>query len=285
MQEARHRTQGLLYHYTDAAGLIGILRSQTLWASDSRFLNDSMEMLYARDQMLRAVRGESAVTKDPIRARILRFIDESLRDPTAEWPSLYVSCFCEDGDLLSQWRAYGREQGFAIGLDPEALRVIEIPQDVRTGVRAHLPGLSPCLVQVVYGDEATQVEVSNAVDRIGYGQSGGGHYGVVAVHEVAWYVLPELSRLKHPSFREEREWRLVYAIWYDKQREIAKFRPSAIGVVPYIEVPLPATAIRQIVLGPGNHPRTRRDGVKAMLRMLNRDDIEIDASDSPFRAV
>jgi hypothetical protein len=38
----------VLYHYTDAAGLRGIVESQTIFASDVEFLNDAQELLYAR---------------------------------------------------------------------------------------------------------------------------------------------------------------------------------------------------------------------------------------------
>lgn len=31
---------------------------------------------------------------------------------------LYLVSFCEDGDLLSRWRAYGRKSGFSLPFDP-----------------------------------------------------------------------------------------------------------------------------------------------------------------------
>jgi hypothetical protein len=34
-----------LFHYTTAAGLLGILNSSTLWATDLRFLNDAQEAI------------------------------------------------------------------------------------------------------------------------------------------------------------------------------------------------------------------------------------------------
>jgi len=36
-----------LFHYTDAGGLLGILRSSNLWATELRFLNDTQEAVYA----------------------------------------------------------------------------------------------------------------------------------------------------------------------------------------------------------------------------------------------
>src|SRR4051794_188276 len=41
----------ILYHYTTAAGLIGIVQSQTLWATNAEFLNDAQELLCGRPQV------------------------------------------------------------------------------------------------------------------------------------------------------------------------------------------------------------------------------------------
>jgi len=157
-------------------------------------------------------------------------------------------------------------------------------QNARNLIREKIPGLSPNLVQVLYGDDAFSA-IPQALETMGYGQSGGGHFGVVAVNEVAWYVLPKLCRMKHPSFHEERECRLVYAIWLDKQRDIAKFRPSAVGVVPYIEVSLAPGAVREVVLGPGNHVDTRLEGVRTLLDVWGLQDVQVRTSEVPLRAL
>jgi hypothetical protein len=46
-------TPDRLYHYTDARGLLGILESRKLWASDVRLLNDARELDYAADLVRR----------------------------------------------------------------------------------------------------------------------------------------------------------------------------------------------------------------------------------------
>jgi hypothetical protein len=33
----------------------------------------------------------------------------------------FVACFCENGNLLSQWRAYARTAGYSIGFDRASL--------------------------------------------------------------------------------------------------------------------------------------------------------------------
>ena len=44
-----------LFHYTTAAGLLGILRESVLWATEARFLNDAQEAVYARDLFVSAL--------------------------------------------------------------------------------------------------------------------------------------------------------------------------------------------------------------------------------------
>ena len=49
----RSKPTELLYHYTDAKGLIGILESRQIWASNIRHLNDSSEFVQS-NRMLKA---------------------------------------------------------------------------------------------------------------------------------------------------------------------------------------------------------------------------------------
>lgn len=39
----------LLYHYTTLTGLLGIVGSNKLWASDIRYMNDSAELKHSAD--------------------------------------------------------------------------------------------------------------------------------------------------------------------------------------------------------------------------------------------
>jgi hypothetical protein len=49
-----------IFHYTDATGLAGILRSELLFASDYRFLNDTTEVGIIRDLALPVFEAEIA---------------------------------------------------------------------------------------------------------------------------------------------------------------------------------------------------------------------------------
>jgi hypothetical protein len=100
-----------LFHYTTAAGLLGILKSSAFWATDLRFLNDAQEAVYARELFVEAVRN----TDNPAlqAGHPLHDMAQSFGQEFAAYKELvankllspdfpvYVTCFCESSDLLS----------------------------------------------------------------------------------------------------------------------------------------------------------------------------------------
>ncbi len=110
----------ILFHYTSAEGLKGIIESNELWATSAYYLNDAAEMFYGYnvlkevlDQWLRKnSRSEDSITLGL--ARQLRSSFEDLFEKRLLKP-IYLMCFCEGDNLLSQWRAYGKSGGYSIG--------------------------------------------------------------------------------------------------------------------------------------------------------------------------
>ncbi len=98
-----------LYHYTNADGVLGIVTRCELFASDLRFLNDARELTFARDIVvsrlneaaatLLATPDETDVGRVQARVDLMRSCAyEASR--VSEWLRVFVSCFCEQGDLL-----------------------------------------------------------------------------------------------------------------------------------------------------------------------------------------
>jgi Protein of unknown function (DUF2971) len=106
-----------LFHYCGVDGFYGIMTGRALWLSDVFTLNDASEMLYAREIVDEVLRSQSSPPWVP-----KSMINESeFLYRTSSW-RLCVSCFCSEGDLLSQWRGYGAQGGgFAIGFDVSRL--------------------------------------------------------------------------------------------------------------------------------------------------------------------
>jgi hypothetical protein len=121
---------GELFHYTTGEGLIGILESGELWATQVSCLNDSSEIRYALS-MLRGFFTDKVT--DPGLDLDEKFVCERVVEDlsvdgalTSEW---FVACFTEEKDDLSQWRAYGRgEGGYAIGFDNARLQLGIAPE-------------------------------------------------------------------------------------------------------------------------------------------------------------
>jgi hypothetical protein len=130
-----------LYHYTDLDGLMGILNTGQLWATDVKFMNDMSEYDHANEMIkteLSAMETEVLPLFDPplpVNEGIITaagaFLRQSKRRAEviemAEHLILYqkgyrcyVSCFCDSGDLLRQWRAYA-SGGYSIEFDGSVL--------------------------------------------------------------------------------------------------------------------------------------------------------------------
>lgn len=137
-----------LFHYTGAAGVVGIITSGTLWATNAEFLNDQEEYRWfftqrfpallrkaidradegIHDPMTRmkiaAQPGGDAAAKNAWFEGLQHLFAENIRD--MEDP--YVTSFCAASSplmsahgLLSQWRGYGREGGYAVVFDTKGL--------------------------------------------------------------------------------------------------------------------------------------------------------------------
>ncbi|MGH2944822.1 MAG: DUF2971 domain-containing protein [Solirubrobacteraceae bacterium] len=269
-----------LHHYTSRDGFTGILSSKSLWASDARYLNDFSELSYAIALIDEVVAEITAAVKDePLRSALPKAVAQRF----AYGPRPFVACFCEDGDLLSQWRGYvPGESGFSLGLDLSLSTI---------GARA-----GAYLRKVVY-DEAVQREaVTEAVTawlqtarsllESDSGLTPKDLFPYPAIRALQEVLIEHYLCFKHPTFSEEREWRLIKLAnlqeevrntrlrdareryeeliataqeharavglempevgrpWPEVNAERVKinFRPSRLGFVPYVTLPLEAAA-------------------------------------------
>lgn len=251
-----------LFHYTTATRLLGILKTSSIWATDLRFLNDAEEAVYARGRFVEAVRAVENPALDP--THHLHHMADEFGQTFMSYKQLveqvitsfsfpaYVACFCESGDLLSQWRAYGSDHGYAIEVKVDVLENIAL--------QAHQVPIE--LLQVRYGHDAADDLVATVM-RVISEDTNLGHLGVHA-HFMALRLASMLAKVKHPGFREEREWRIVGTFEYEDP-QLVKFRSTPMAIVPYIDVPLPNDAISSVRVGPGRYVDVREEGVRRLL--------------------
>jgi hypothetical protein len=308
----------VLYHYTDAAGLLGIVQTGALWVTDAEYLNDAQELQFGRpelrDALMRAadnlcLKGAEDEGPSCSRATIMREAATHLAsggfflDKPAH--AAYVACFCEDGDLLSQWRGYGPLGGFAIGFHRSSLAALQpgvadppgwidaIPEEFAAAQPAADPpgwieaiseelGSDPKplrLVKVSYGEEAIQPVIEDVLQRVAPEPQK--HSGLIGFFRAKTIVLPALATIKHAAFSEEREWRIIEM--GSTGVDAVLFRTGLLGVIPYVQLPLPKTAITEIVIGPGQNPELRKRGVKRLLTEQGYSGVTVRGSETPFR--
>ncbi|MET9575665.1 DUF2971 domain-containing protein [Streptomyces massasporeus] len=169
---------------------------------------------------------------------------------------VYTTCFCEDGDLLSQWRAYGGAGGYAIGFRTDEL--VHLSESV---------------------DECR-------FDKVSYGFREAIGRGWLPEYIQANLALDDylnaLTMVKHPAFREEQEWRLMLA--GRRGGTGLSFRVSPVGLVPYVSLPFSGNAIDKVIVGPGQYSAERAKGVRRLLDSLKMFHVSVEVSLSPLRS-
>jgi hypothetical protein len=257
----------VLYHYTTAQGLLGILKTGSLWATNSRFLNDPTEIEYAT-QLFRRIADEEFGkygSPSPTHVAYWQKCVASWLDYYEQEAKVYVACFSADGDLLSQWRGYGATGGgYAIGFATTPLP--QSQQDVGA-----TPGFA--MRRVIYNPNTQEGLVRERVKALCEpGKTS-------SRDQEGWFstFFSEcLNCFKHPAFEEEREWR---AIQFGRQagRDISSlkfdFRTSLSRIIDYTQLNLKATdgkfagklPISAVCYGPTLDAKTTERSLKILL--------------------
>ncbi|MCL4852241.1 MAG: DUF2971 domain-containing protein [Bryobacteraceae bacterium] len=220
-----------LFHYSSAEGFYGIAQNKMLWASEAMCMNDPTEGVHAGRLVLQRLKERHTdVPPDIVEVFSEQYLVSTLDN------QVFVACFCDDGDLLSQWRAYGRDgRGFAVGFDRKVL-LDGVAEPAR-------------LAKVVYDDSqllaTVNIIIDHSVDAItkAYFKKGefNRYWGFVAN-----FLVQHLMRFKNAAFREEREWRLICL----PRKDTVKFRVANSRVIPYFELRFSPDAISRVRLGP-----------------------------------
>lgn len=225
-----------LMHYTDFAGLRGIVASGCLWATDAAFLNDASEIAHFFDVRLKGViaatvrkRGAKLAQSIEVLTNMTKMggfdkvveaetvaLVKSLREATLTINRPFILSLCgamSDGvrrsGLLSQWRAYGSDGGYAVVFNTRALEDALRAEGgkyhnmhVQMG-DVYYEGIDPKVQPATPDFEQLEETVRNGVARIlqgGTADETSGFYDAVT----------SLSCLcKHWGFWEEREVRIV----------------------------------------------------------------------------
>ena len=312
-----HEHHKELMHYTTAAGLQGIVTSKTLWAGHASFMNDSEEIVGFSTRILPAIlRSEvdkyhaneeevvaaSRLGIDLTEQKVEKFV-AGFKE-AEEATDHYITSFCTSGDdqvsengLLSQWRGYGLDGGYAIVFACEDLNsLLERESQMYYEERILLAEVQYDMANL---SEVTDPLVLEHIQNIkNWVKDLLSTNGRNPDHDQAAESNSLLSILcKHRGFGEEKEVRIVVSepsakIGPDPQNNTGKpYREVRSCLRNGVSVPvlhlfenqdLNTLPIRRVIVGP--HP-DKGDRRKAVEILLNNNNIhaEVVVSDTPFR--
>lgn len=264
-----------LYHYTDLAGLNGILSTNDLWLTHLRFSNDDEEMTHGQNivaQILK-MRREQA---DPAQATYLEIIEKILDEPLAG--GVYICCLCEKDNLLSQWRGYAANgTGVSIELAHQNFNFLTGP-DCSHGLLR--------LWNVFYREDQQRNIIGKAIDFAWLHQT---HLTVdKRAQNAADAIQFFIPTFKNHDFEEENEWRLIFTPRPDLQVK-PRFRIARNMLVPYYSLqdlgwsstqPLPITGL---CIGPSVNKMLNVQSTQLLLKERNYTNIPVTVSKTPFR--
>lgn len=267
----------VLHHYTNRAGLLGIVTSGQVYASHVLFLNDSREFLYAESLAQEIVERRSQQTRLPeLYKALTRFFEGRRFGPHLR--SVFVFSMSENPDQLSQWRAYcDPGNGYSIGFHTELLQSI---------VASELT-LFRCSYDRSEHERLIEGVLTEAEEDLERNRAAGVAEGDLSVGALAFFLLGLLSLapvLKHPTFHEEKEWRLVSS---PRDLKEAKYRASPSLLVPYRPVPIRENdliPVVRVLVGPGPHPDLDEMAVSGLFDGQTSPPCVVERSRIPFRS-
>ena len=211
-----------LYHYCDLTTFLSIIKNSSLWLSDVQKSNDYREMVWYREKYYEFITEKYLNTKDeniinmcsnifilaaedddsfifPFQAPIMK--TRKIKKIVSDLLSMrtYAFCLTELSDSLGQWRGYANDgKGIAIGFSRDYLRAICNKESV------------PYQHDFFFDKVSYKKEFNTLFDKMF------NTYDLSNEEDSIMRFLIDLTRgsamYKHPSFKEEKEWRIIYSM-------------------------------------------------------------------------
>lgn len=241
-----------LYHYTSGQALLGILESDSVWATQIRYMNDSKEFTHAVYLATQALHmwAMASSNQTGTRAELCRAVISYLEE--LDHLPIYVACFSEISDSLSQWRGYCPPNfGYRLGFD--RVKLVKAAEEQGFKLKKcvydrdeQLQTVSKWIKQTI---EALEACCPTGADPFRYTLANSDKF------------LPDFVAfapyMKDPSFSDEHEWRIVGLVRGDDNR--VNLRPGRSLMVPYVPITLNSTTARSpiydIRVGPTPDPK------------------------------
>ncbi|MEZ7498598.1 DUF2971 domain-containing protein [Flavobacterium sp. Arc3] len=282
----------IVYHYVTLESFLSIVESQSLYFTNLYYLNDRKEYNHGVEIILDTLKHQAYNETSESKLKILNYIEKNLESNNKS--SRYVACFSKNGDLLSQWRAYGNQgKGISIGFKKSNLEYFD--------------GVSLNCMNIEYREEF-QKKIINEIIKIiiAYFENikvsidwEGYNYELLVSKSIITFIEDFISNFKDPSFDEEKEFRLEYKIDGNiNKNDNSKllFRSNGSLIIPFykieyvnrndklsIESEYKKLPIEKIIIGPSLDYELNKNSIESFLLKFGYENIEIIQSKIPYR--
>lgn len=267
-----------LYHYTSGDGLLGMFKSQSIWATHIKYMNDPREFRHcielARNSILLNLNLQTSNLGTKI-TKISELLMANLIDEISNM-SFYVTCFSEAGDVLRQWRGYSPSGfGYCLGFNPKELEISVTKKEFT---------LQPCIYDSIEQQRLLGDWARDTVTKLGEGTSSEDIQSIFNDYrnEFIASFCSMAPFFKHESFADEKEWRIVSPILINSSN--VELRKGKSFLVPYVEVCLDFSSenpvIQNICVGPTPHMHL---AMEALEHLPNSQNVSVYCSSIPYR--
>lgn len=274
----------IVWHYTNGSGLLGIIQTGTLFATQVSCLNDTTETKYATDiykQVINELMQEHHDDAEAVKflTSVLEFVKEEPASPTHGTSKFFVICFSGDDDELTQWDRYSRPNGYAIGFYARGLNREPNSQ----------------LYRVVYDrDKQMRAAKKLAVATLNFYRAGliddrlGNPAEWARIFFEAWdewiYKLAPLA--KDQKWHSENEFRLVHELkasefpeirFIQKRQLLARYLP--LKTPSWVKRRAGLLPIARVRIGPSNHKAFTKISVQLLLEQMGYLGVQVETTD------
>ena len=260
-----------IYHYTTQKGILGIIPTRTMWATQAHFLNDRNEVFLTFKLLERELRRMVSESSNQQHRSLLNEIRHSLSK--VDQTHICTVSFCESGDLLSQWRGYAAQgKGYAMGFDLAELSIIAKQQNFVVW---------PCVYNPTLQLELVKYLIHCWIEKFSEQMLDHGKM----IEEINTSICKLAPILKDESFIEEQEWRLVSTATGGEKN--MAFREGVFSLIPYLNFKIcdqnSKDCLNKIVVGPSPHTDLATNSLSMFLKQNKLPKVEIVTSRIPFR--
>lgn len=264
-------------HYTNAETATKMLQNREWWLRDPSCMNDYKEIyhgLQCIEQSLSIETSTLKTTLDSLYPNLTHDILHILSNPAiTPTKNIYIGCISkhdpaeDEHGRLSMWRAYGKGNGIAIVLKPEPI--------------FYSPGILNLSTSKVFYEDHQEVNkaMETMAEQINKFKS---ELKLLNKQQLIKILISKFRELafatKHPGFKEEQEWRLLYDASLNPSPHMTKSIETINGVSQIVyKVPLRTTEdgiktggeipelFDRLIIGPTQYPKAIQEAFIELL--------------------